>query len=111
MAEILALEASATSAEPVLYADAADINLNPKIGQDWMLPGQKRRIATTGKNKKFYVAGALDVHRVDLHFLPPYCPDATRVLLRQPPQKQLVIAKKTVPEFQVFIERNTAFLT
>lgn len=55
------LEAGACAAEPVLYSDEVDIHLNPKIGRDWMLRGLQRRIITPGKNKKFYLAGALDV--------------------------------------------------
>jgi transposase len=61
LAEIRALEASATTDEPVLYADEVDIHKNPKIGRDWMLRGHQRRILTPGKNEKFYIAGALDV--------------------------------------------------
>ena len=41
--------------------------LNPKIGRDWMLRGHQRRIVTPGKNKKFYLAGALDVRTGRLH--------------------------------------------
>jgi hypothetical protein len=138
LAELRELEEGATEAEPVLYADEADVHLNPKIGRDWMLPGQQRRIVTPGVNKKFYLAGALDVRtgklhttghatksaelfcmllrdldasygpevrrihlivdnysihsaratqrtleelggRIELHFLPPYCPDSNRI--------------------------------
>lgn len=137
LAAIRSLEARASAAEPVLYSDEVDIHLNPKIGRDWMLRGQQRRIVTPGKNKKFYLAGALDVRtgrlhttgaasknaalfcqllwllasryrrarcvhlvvdnygihkarltrktlaalggRIQLHFLPPYCPDANRI--------------------------------
>jgi transposase len=53
--------------EPVLYADEVDIHLNPRIGRDWMLPGQQRRVVTPGKNEKFYLAGALDVRTGALH--------------------------------------------
>lgn len=137
LAELRGLERCATPDEPVLYGDEVDIHLNPKIGRDWMLPGQQRRILTPGQNQKFYLAGALDVctgklhttgahhkgaalfcpllrllaaryprarrihlivdnygvhkslaarrlldalgGRVQLHFLPPYCPDANRI--------------------------------
>jgi transposase len=138
LAELRALEERASKAEPVLFADEADIHLNPKIGRDWMLPGQQRRVVTPGKNEKFYLAGALDVRtgalhttglarkgaalfcellrdlakhygpkvkrihlildnygihsaretqrtleelggRIELHFLPPYCPDSNRI--------------------------------
>jgi transposase len=61
LAKIRALELRASAAEPVLYEDEVDIHLNPKIGRDWMLPGQQRRVVTPGKNEKFYIAGALDV--------------------------------------------------
>jgi transposase len=67
LAEIRALEEHATAVEPVLYSDEVDIHLNPKIGRDWMLPGQQRRIVTPGKNEKFYLAGALDVRTGALH--------------------------------------------
>lgn len=61
LAQLRNLEASACAAEPVLYSDEVDVNLNPKIGRDWMLPGHQRRVLTPGQNKKFYIAGALDV--------------------------------------------------
>lgn len=137
LAAIRRLEKRATTDEPVLYSDEVDIHFNPKIGRDWMLRGQQRRVVTPGKNKKFYLAGALDVRtgrlhttgaerkdaalfcellrllarryrrarsihvvldnygihsahltrsvlaelggRIQLHFLPPYCPDANRI--------------------------------
>ncbi len=46
--------------EPVFYVDEADIDLNPKIGADWMRCHQQKRIPTPGKNEKHYVAGALN---------------------------------------------------
>jgi transposase len=67
LAQIRRLEACATSDEPVLYSDEVDIHLNPKVGRDWMLRGRQRRIVTPGKNKKFYLAGALDVRSGQLH--------------------------------------------
>src|SRR6202789_811350 len=67
LAEIRALEERASAVEPVLYSDEVDVHLNPKIGRDWMLPGQQRRIVTPGKNEKFYLAGALDVRTGALH--------------------------------------------
>ena len=60
LATIRRLAANASRLEPVYYADEVDIHLNPKIGRDWMLPGIQRRVVTPGKNKKFYLAGALD---------------------------------------------------
>jgi transposase len=67
LAEIRRLEARASADEPVLYSDEVDIHLNPKIGRDWMLRGQQRRVVTPGKNKKFYLAGALDIRTGLLH--------------------------------------------
>ena len=67
LAELRALEARASAREPVLYSDEVDVHLNPKIGRDWMLPGQQRRVVTPGKNEKFYLAGALDVRTGVLH--------------------------------------------
>jgi len=122
--------------EIAVYADEVDIHLNPKIGLDWMAPGQQKEVVTPGKNEKRYLAGALDedkrlvwveaerknsalfvslldalargyplarkihvildnyrIHtskiveaavrrhegRIELHFLPPYCPDENRI--------------------------------
>lgn len=36
-----------------------DIHLNPKIGADWQLRGQQKRVVTPGQNEKYYQAGAL----------------------------------------------------
>lgn len=124
--------------EVLLYEDEVDIHLNPKIGNDWMLPGQQKTVLTPGQNQKRYLAGALNdatgrlawvegprktsalvialidhlvkrayarattihivldnfkIHssraieaallrwsdKVQLHFLPPYCPDENRI--------------------------------
>jgi transposase len=67
LAEIRHLEEHLTAQEPVLYSDEVDVNLNPKIGRDWMLRGEQRRVVTPGKNQKFYLAGALDVRTGALH--------------------------------------------
>lgn len=45
--------------EVAYYEDEVDIHLNPRIGRDWMLPGQQKVIVTPGQNVKRYVAGAL----------------------------------------------------
>lgn len=65
--EIRALELRAGVTQPVLYADEVDIHLNPRIGRDWMLRGEQRRVRTPGKNEKFYLAGALDVRTGRVH--------------------------------------------
>jgi transposase len=43
-----------------VWADEADLDLNPRIGPDRMLPGTQRRVRTPGKNVKRYLAGAMD---------------------------------------------------
>lgn len=46
--------------EAAVWEDELDVDLNPRIGPDWMLPGTQRQVLTPGKNVKRYVAGALD---------------------------------------------------
>jgi transposase len=53
-----ALDNSSTD-HPVFYEDEVDIHLNPKIGAEWGIKGQQRKVATPGQNKKHYLAGAL----------------------------------------------------
>src|SRR5262249_30862895 len=77
LAAIRKLEARASAEEPVLYGDEVDVHLNPRIGRDWMLRGQQRRIVTPGKNEKFYLAGALDVRTGRLHTTGAARKDAT----------------------------------
>ena len=43
--------------EVAVYEDEVDIHLNPKIGPDWMVPGQQS-VLTPGQNEKRYLAGA-----------------------------------------------------
>lgn len=43
-----------------VWEDEADIDLNPRIGPDWMLPGTQRAVMTPGRNVKRHVAGAMD---------------------------------------------------
>ncbi|RAW85913.1 hypothetical protein CKY01_18515 [Photorhabdus laumondii subsp. clarkei] len=44
---------------PVVYEDEVDIHFNPKIGADWYVKGQQKRIVTPGKNQKYYLAGVV----------------------------------------------------
>lgn len=46
--------------EAAVWEDELDVDLNPRIGPDWMLPGTQRQVLTPGKNVKRYLAGALD---------------------------------------------------
>jgi transposase len=60
MAPIHGLVASLPDDQACTWADEADIDLNPRIGFDWMLPGTQRHVMTPGKNVKRYLAGAMD---------------------------------------------------
>ena len=44
---------------PVFYEDEVDIDLNPKLGADWMFRSQQKRVVTPGQNAKHYQAGVL----------------------------------------------------
>ncbi|EDM2884859.1 TPA: IS630 family transposase [Salmonella enterica subsp. enterica serovar Typhimurium] len=57
------------TAHPVFYQDEVDIDLNPKIGADWMPKGQQKRIATPGQNQKYYLAGALHSGTGRVHYV------------------------------------------
>jgi transposase len=52
--------------EVAVYADEVDIHLNPKVGWDWMARGQQKEVRTPGKNRKRYLAGALDARSGEL---------------------------------------------
>jgi len=67
--ELEELVAGAMKREPVFYSDEVDIHLNPKIGPAWMLPGERHLVVTPGKNKKHYLAGALDVRTGEMTYV------------------------------------------
>lgn len=46
--------------QAAVWEDEADLDLNPRIGPDYMLPGTQRTVLTPGKNQKRYLAGAMD---------------------------------------------------
>ena len=46
--------------EAAVWEDEADVDLNPRIGFDYMLPGTQRTVTTPGKNVKRYFAAAMD---------------------------------------------------
>ena len=54
------LARNASTEEPVFFEDEMDVHLNPKIGRDWTLKGQRRYVRTPGQNRKRFVAGALN---------------------------------------------------
>lgn len=43
-----------------VWEDEADVDLNPRIGADWTLPGDQRQVVTPGKNVKRYFAACMD---------------------------------------------------
>lgn len=58
-----ALQRAAPADTAVLYVDEADVDLNPRIGELWSRRGQQVTILSPGKNRKRYLAGALDAYR------------------------------------------------
>lgn len=50
----------ASADEEVFYVDEADIDLNPRIGPAWMPKGAQMTVPTPGKDRKHYIAGALN---------------------------------------------------
>jgi transposase len=60
MALIHALVETLPAEEACVWEDEADIDLNPRIGADWTLPGEQRTVLTPGKNVKRYFAAAMD---------------------------------------------------
>ncbi|MFW6060914.1 MAG: IS630 family transposase [Phycisphaeraceae bacterium] len=55
--------------EAAVWEDEVDIELNPRIGADWMLPGQQREVETPGQNRKRYLAGAMDAQTDRVHWV------------------------------------------
>jgi transposase len=60
------LVARLPAGEEAFYEDEVDIHLNPRIGRDWMLPGEQKMVLTPGKNEKHYLAGALHTRTGDV---------------------------------------------
>jgi transposase len=60
VAMIHALIDALPATEACVWEDEADVDLNPRIGFDWTLPGTQRLVKTPGRNIKRYVAGAMD---------------------------------------------------
>jgi transposase len=61
IAELKRLPETLPPDEDCFHEDEVDVHLNPKIGLDWMMPGQQKIVVTPGKNEKRYLAGARDV--------------------------------------------------
>jgi len=45
--------------EVAVFQDEVDVNLNPKIGSQWMLRGEQSEVSTPGNNVKRYLSGSL----------------------------------------------------
>ena len=60
MALIRALVDTLPADQACVWEDEADIDLNPRIGADWTLPGGQRTVLTPGKNVQRYFAAAMD---------------------------------------------------
>ncbi|CAJ1791925.1 hypothetical protein PEKONANI_00970 [Aeromonas jandaei] len=60
MANIEAALAHCDADNPVFYEDEVDIDLNPKLGTDWMFIAQQKWFITPGHNAKHYLAGVLN---------------------------------------------------
>lgn len=45
--------------EVAVFQDEVDVNLNPRIGCQWMLRGEQAEVATPGNNVKRYLSGSL----------------------------------------------------
>lgn len=64
--ELQQLQETLPPDEVLVHEDEVDIHLNPKIGPDWMVPGQQKQVVTPGKNQKRYLAGARDARTGEL---------------------------------------------
>lgn len=96
MALIRALVDTLPSDEACVWEDEADIDLNPRIGADWTLPGEQRTVLTPGKNIKRYFAAAMDAKTERLVWVKARKKnsrlfiDLLRKLLKEYPQKKVV---------------------
>ena len=79
-----------------VWEDEADIDLNPRIGADWTLPGEQRTVMTPGKNVKRYFAAAMDAKTDRLVWVKQEKKNSRlfiellKKLLRQYPDKKLI---------------------
>jgi transposase len=66
MAMIRALIDALPPGQACVWEDEADVDLNPRIGADWTLPGEQRLVPTPGTNVKRYFAAAMDARTGEL---------------------------------------------
>jgi len=55
MAAIHKARNECSAEHPVFHQDEVDIHLTPKIGADWQLRGQLKRVVTPEQNNKYYL--------------------------------------------------------
>lgn len=58
--QVARLIAGLRADEAAVWEDETDIDLNPRIGRDWMPRGVRREVMTPGNNVKHQFAGAID---------------------------------------------------
>ena len=82
--------------EACVWEDEADIDLNPRIGADWTLPGEQRTVMTPGKNVKRYFAAAMDARTERLVWVKARRKDSRlfidllKKLLREYPDRKVI---------------------
>jgi putative transposase len=59
LSALRALLKSLPSDETAVFMDEVDVNLNPKVGCQWMKRGQQAPVETPGNNEKRYLAGSI----------------------------------------------------
>ena len=59
MATLRALLKRLPPDETAVFMDEVDVNLNPKVGCQWMRRGDQAAVETPGTNEKRYLAGSI----------------------------------------------------
>jgi putative transposase len=59
LATLWALLKALPESETTVFMDEVDINLNPKVGCQWMKRGEQAAVETPGNNEKRYLAGSI----------------------------------------------------
>jgi transposase len=59
LSELRALLKGLPADETVVFMDEVDVNLNPKVGCQWMRRGEQAAVETPGNNEKRYLAGSI----------------------------------------------------
>jgi hypothetical protein len=90
--------------ERVVSLDEVDIDLNPKIGLDGMLPGQEKPVLTPGQNEKRSLAGALDARSGRLTWVEG--PRKTSLLLLQRLNRVVRRTYRSARRIHVILEKT-----